>query len=47
MHLSYKAKENAIVVVEDITLDAPKTKQVVDVMKVLNIADKENFTGGT
>src|SRR4051795_9772962 len=33
--LSYKAKENAIVIVEDIMLDAPKTKQVVDVMKVL------------
>src|SRR6186713_1979317 len=25
--LSYKAKENAIVVVEDITMDAPKSKQ--------------------
>src|SRR5438477_878951 len=31
--LSYKAKENAIVVIEEITLDAPKTKQAVDVMK--------------
>jgi large subunit ribosomal protein L4 len=39
--LSHKAKENAIFVVEDITLDAPKTKQVVDVMKVLNIATKK------
>src|SRR5213079_228475 len=28
--LSYKAKNNAIFIVEDITLDAPKTKQVVD-----------------
>ena len=26
--LSYKAKENAIVVVEDIKLDTPKTKAV-------------------
>jgi large subunit ribosomal protein L4 len=41
--LSYKAKENAIVVVEDITVDAPKTKQVVDVMKVLNIATKKTL----
>lgn len=41
--LSYKAKENAIVIVEDITLDAPKTKQVVDVMKVLNIAAKKTL----
>src|SRR3954470_8917933 len=38
--LSHKAKENAIYVVEDIKMDAPKTKQVVDVMKVLNIATK-------
>src|SRR3982750_2049058 len=28
--LAYKAKENAIVVVEDIKLDAPKTKKIVD-----------------
>src|SRR3954462_2949596 len=41
--LSYKAKDNAIVVVEDITVDAPKTKQVVDVMKVLNIATKKTL----
>lgn len=39
--LSYKAKENAIVVVEDITLDAPKTKQITDAMKALNIAEKK------
>jgi large subunit ribosomal protein L4 len=41
--LSYKAKENAIVVIEDIMLDAPKTKQVVDVMKVLNIAARKTL----
>jgi large subunit ribosomal protein L4 len=41
--LSYKAKENAIVVVEDITLDAPKTKQVTDAMKALNIAEKKTL----
>lgn len=39
--LSYKAKENAIVVVEDITLDSPKTKQIADAMKALNIAEKK------
>jgi large subunit ribosomal protein L4 len=39
--LSYKAKENAIVVVEDITLDAPKTKQVAEIMRNLNLADKK------
>src|ERR671912_2393801 len=30
--LSYKAKDNAIVVIEDITLDAPKTKTFVDIL---------------
>jgi len=31
--LSYKAKDNAIFVVEDIQLDAPKTKEVTNAMK--------------
>src|SRR5215475_5868985 len=39
--LSHKAKASAIVIVEDIKLDAPKSKQVVDAMKVLNIAAKK------
>src|ERR1041384_5878410 len=30
--LSYKAKENAIVVVEDISLDTPKTKGFMDIL---------------
>lgn len=41
--LAYKAKENAIVVVEDIKLDVPKTKQVFDVMKVLNVSEKKTL----
>lgn len=39
--LAYKAKENAIVVVEDINLAAPKTKEFVEVLKALNIAGKK------
>lgn len=39
--LSYKAKDNAIVVVEDITLDTPKTKNVMDILGNLNVADKK------
>ncbi|MBN8836000.1 MAG: 50S ribosomal protein L4 [Sphingobacteriia bacterium] len=39
--LSHKAKDAAIVIVEDINLETPKTKQVVDVMKGLNVADKK------
>lgn len=41
--LSYKAKDNAIFVIEDINLDAPKTKQVVEVMNSLNVADKKTL----
>jgi len=41
--LSYKAKENAILIVEDITLDAPKTKSLVDVMGALNISNKKTI----
>ncbi|HMR91553.1 MAG TPA: 50S ribosomal protein L4 [Chitinophagaceae bacterium] len=39
--LSYKAKENAIVVVEDINLDTPKTKTAVDILGKLKVADKK------
>jgi len=39
--LSYKAKDNAVVVMEDISLEAPKTKQFSEVLKALNVADKK------
>ncbi|MBP9213392.1 MAG: 50S ribosomal protein L4 [Chitinophagaceae bacterium] len=39
--LSYKAKENAIYVVEDITLNAPKTKELVNIMGALNVGNKK------
>lgn len=39
--LSSKAKENAIVVVEDITLDAPKTKTFMGILDALKVADKK------
>jgi large subunit ribosomal protein L4 len=39
--LTYKAKSNAIVVVEDITFNAPKTKEFVAITKSLNVADKK------
>jgi large subunit ribosomal protein L4 len=41
--LSYKAKDNAIVVVEDINLEAPKTKQFSDVLKALNVAGRKTL----
>lgn len=39
--LAYKAQENAIVVVEDFTFEAPKTKQVVEVLKNLQLCGKK------
>jgi large subunit ribosomal protein L4 len=39
--LSYKAKENAILVVEDITFDSPKTKQFVEIMNTLKVGGKK------
>ncbi|MEO6610659.1 MAG: 50S ribosomal protein L4 [Chitinophagaceae bacterium] len=39
--LSYKAKDNAIVVVEDITMDSPKTKHFLDILGSLKVADKK------
>ena len=41
--LSYKAKENSIVVVEDITMDAPKTKTFVDILGKLKVAEKKSM----
>ncbi|MBI5856955.1 MAG: 50S ribosomal protein L4 [Sphingobacteriales bacterium] len=38
---SSKAKDNAIVVVEDITIDSPKTKTFVDILGNLKVADKK------
>jgi len=39
--LSHKAKDNAIVVVEDISLDAPKTKTFMDILDTLKVSDKK------
>jgi large subunit ribosomal protein L4 len=39
--LAHKAKDNAIVIVEDIKLDAPKTKSFIDTLGKLNIGTKK------
>lgn len=39
--LSYKAKENAIVVLEDLQFEAPKTKQFADALKAVDAAGKK------
>jgi len=41
--LSYKAKENAIVVVEDFNLDAPKTKDFINIAKNLKVDGKKSL----
>ena len=39
--LSYKAKDNAILVVEDINMETPKTKQLMEILGNLKVADKK------
>lgn len=39
--LSYKMQENAIIVVEDFTFDAPKTKEFVNITKNLKVEGKK------
>ena len=38
--LSYKAKENSIIVVEDFTFDVPKTKSYIEMLSNLKVDDK-------
>ena len=39
--LAYKAQENAVVVVEDFSFDAPKTKDFINMTKNLNVEGKK------
>src|ERR1051326_8659657 len=41
--LSYKAKGNAIVVVEDVAMDEPKTKNFIDILDNLKVEGKILF----
>ena len=41
--LAYKAKENAIMVLEDVNLDAPKTSTFTGILKNLNITGKRTL----
>src|SRR6476619_5964435 len=41
--LSHKAKENAIIIVEDITMDTPKTASFVGILGNLKLADKKTL----
>ena len=39
--LTYKAQENAVLVLEDFTFEAPKTKEFVNIAKNLKVGDKK------
>ena len=41
--LSHKTKNNALVVVEDLKFEAPKTKQVADALKSLQLSEKKTL----
>jgi large subunit ribosomal protein L4 len=41
--LSYKAKENAIMVIEDINMETPKTKEFVGILNSLSIGNKKTL----
>ena len=41
--LTYKAKDNAITVLEDFNFEAPRTKNFVDLLKNLNLSDKKTL----
>ena len=41
--LTYKAQENALLVVEDFTFDAPKTKGMVEILNNLKVSDKKTL----
>lgn len=41
--LSYKAKENQIIVIEDFNFESPKTKDFLAIQKNLNLSDKKSL----
>ena len=41
--LTYKAQDNEIIIVEDFTIEAPKTKDFVNIAKNLKVADKKTL----
>ena len=41
--LSYKAKDNSLVVLEDLSFDAPKTKNYIALLNGLSLADKKTL----
>ncbi len=40
-HLTYKANDEAIIIIEDFSFDVPNTKNLVSILEALKIADKK------
>jgi large subunit ribosomal protein L4 len=41
--LSYKVKDNSILILEDFSFDTPKTKQYIDILQKFNMTDKKSL----
>jgi large subunit ribosomal protein L4 len=41
--LTYKAKENSIIVLEDLNFDTPKTSKYAEMLNALKVADKKTL----
>jgi large subunit ribosomal protein L4 len=41
--LAYKAKDNDLTIIEDFTLDQPKTKSYLDILNSLSVSDKKTL----
>ena len=39
--MSYKLQDNAITIVEDFTMEVPKTKRMIEILNNLKISDKK------
>jgi large subunit ribosomal protein L4 len=41
--LAYKVKENRLIVLEDFSMDSPKTRQFVDILTKFNVSENKNL----
>jgi len=41
--LTYKSRENNIIIVEDFSFEAPKTKKMIEILSALKVQDKKNL----
>ena len=41
--MTYKSRENNIIVVEDFSFEAPKTKKMIEILSALKVQDKKTL----